>query len=79
MLGKMVNEFNIGDGICLYGNDGVVDDKESMAKIGSDNEYHDCTYLKVSFNKPQEVGYQYEGGWYGGRDDMVCYGFYERG
>lgn len=34
-----------------------------------------CTYLRVNFDEPAKVGYQYEGGWYGGKDGVVAYGY----
>ena len=69
----VVNKFNVGDGIVLYGWKGIVIDKDTQIRDGDR-----CTYLKVSFNDPKEVGYQYEGGWYGGKNDVVAYGYYKR-
>ena len=72
MKGKYVNEFQVGDGISLYGYEGVVSEVDH--KIIDETP---CTYLKVNFNDPKNVGYQYEGGWYGGSDNRVAYGYIE--
>ena len=69
---KFVNEFKVGDGINIRGYEGKV--IEIAHEI---RETTPCTYLRVSFNDPKYVGYQYEGGWYGGTDNSVCYGFIE--
>lgn len=83
MKSKTVNEFKIGDGIQIYGWTGTVTDVDHQMR-DTFNDKHEitgqqpCTYLKVSFDNPEEVGYQYEGGWYGGSDDVVAYGYFER-
>ena len=67
---KYVNQFEVGDKINLYGFDGVV------AEINHEmRDNTPCTYLKVNFDNPKKVGYQYEGGWYGGSDNIVGYGY----
>ena len=72
MTSKTVNEFKVGDGIQVYGWTGtVVDIDHQMRNVP-------CTYLQVKFDDPKEIGYQYEGGWYGGSDNVVAYGYFER-
>jgi len=72
-MGKAVNEFKVGDGISLYGWTGTVVEIDKQERDG-----HPCTYLKVEFDEPDEVGYQYHGGWYGGLDGVVAYGYFKR-
>ena len=61
MKSKYVNEFQVGDGIRVCGFDGIVTDvyhwKTADGKPG--------TYVKVDFDDPKTVGYQYHGGDYG--------------
>ena len=83
MKSKTVNEFRIGDGIQLYGWRGTVVDIDHQTRDRFDDKHEvigqmPCTYLQVKFDSPTEVGYQYEGGWYGGADDVVAYGYFER-
>lgn len=72
-LSKLVEKFKVGDKILIYGWSGTVADINHI--IASDGDH--CTYLKVNFDSPREVGYQYEGKWYGGKDGMVSYGYSE--
>ena len=67
-----VNEFKVGDRISLYGWPGKVAEITHINREGTP-----CTYLRVNFDNPTEVGYQYEGGWYGGADNVVAYGYIE--
>ena len=69
---KYVNQFNVGDKINLYGWIGKVMEISKEIREGTP-----CTYLKVNFDEPKKVGYQYEGGWYGGSDNIVGYGYIE--
>ena len=83
MESKTVNEFKIGDGIQIYGWTGTVADiQNELREVFNDLRevigYQPCTYLKVNFDNPEKVGYQYEGGWYGGSNDVVAYGYFER-
>ena len=66
-----VNEFKIGDKIRLYGFAGTVADIEHVKKHDDGTP---CTYLQVKFDEPEVVGYQYENGWFGGKDNVVSYG-----
>lgn len=70
---KYVNEFNVGDGISLYGYRGTVIDVYHWTDNGKKG-----TYVKVAFDDPANVGYQYEGGNYGGLDNVVSYGYFKR-
>lgn len=70
---KTVEQYEVGDGIVLYGWPGTVVEIDHQ-----DREVGPCTYLRVAFDRPGDVGYQYEGGWYGGRDGIVAYGYFER-
>ena len=67
---KYVNEFNVGDKICLYGYDGVV--LEVVSKLCNEDE---CTYLKVKFDNCDIVNTAYDCGWYGGTNNVVSYGY----
>lgn len=68
-----VEKFKVGDGIILYGWKGTVAEIDHQKrKVG------DCTYLRVKFDDPASVGYQYENGWYGGLNGAVAYGHFER-
>lgn len=86
-ISKTVEQFKIGDGIRLYGWEGTVTDINHCMSTADKDGYCTtnpkyiaitvpCTYLKVSFNEPSKVGYQYDGGWYGGKDGVVAYGCY---
>lgn len=77
-MSKAVNEFNVGDGIRMYGFTGIVSDKHEEMRYTENGTPCECTYLKVLFDDPGTVGYQYHGGWYGGRNDLVGYGYFER-
>lgn len=70
---KTVEQYNVGDGIVLYGWSGTVIDIDHQER-----ENGPCTYLQVRFDRPGEVGYQYEGGWYGGLNGVVAYGYFAR-
>ena len=83
MLSKTVNEFKIGDGVQIYGWTGTVVEIDRQMREKYNNKHEvigltPCTYLQVKFDNPKEVGYQYEGGWYGGTDNIVAYGYFER-
>ena len=83
MKSKTVNEFKVGDGIQLYGWRGTVAEIDHQMRDKFDDERElicrvPCTYLKVNFDNPKEVGYQYEGGWFGGTDNVVAYGYFEK-
>ena len=70
---KFVEEFEVGDGIVLYGWSGtVVEISHEKRSVG------DCTYLSVEFDDPEDIGYQYEGGWCGGLNGVVGYGYFKR-
>lgn len=69
----VVNHFKVGDKINLYGFVGTV--AEVSHKMCDQTP---CTYLRVQFDDPKTVGYQYENAWYGGSDDIVAYGYVER-
>ena len=66
----LVNEFKVGDKIRIYGWTGKVAEIDHENRNGTP-----CTYLRVNFDNPAEVGYQYEGGWFGGSDGVVAYGY----
>lgn len=74
MKSKFVNEFCVGDGISILGWHGTVTDvhhwKSTDGRPG--------TYVTVHFDDPKKIGYQYEGGDYGGLDNVVSYGYFER-
>ena len=72
-MGKTVEQFSVGDGIVLYGFSGKVVEIDKQKR-----ENGDCTYLRVRFDRPEKVGYQYEGGWYGGLNGVVGYGYFKR-
>lgn len=73
MKSKTVEQFNIGDKISLYGHSGIV--------IGIAPEIRDgveCTYLKINFDNDAELAKTvYNGGWYGGNNRVVAYGYVE--
>lgn len=60
----------IGDKVSVHGFHGVVKD---VNRINHDGK--NCTYIKVSFDNPKEIGYQYEGGWYGACNDYLLESF----
>lgn len=60
----------IGDKVSVHGYRGVVKDINRLNHDGMD-----CTYIKVSFDNPKEIGYQYEGGWYGAQNDYLLESF----
>lgn len=70
---KTVEQYEIGDGIVLYGWSGTVAEIDHQERDGKP-----CTYIRVMFDEPDEVGYQYEGEWYGGTDGVVAYGYFNR-
>lgn len=69
----VVNNFKVGDGIVVQGWTGTVVAVEKEMRGDTP-----CTYLQVRFDNPKDIGYQYEGGWYGGTDDVVTYGYFKR-
>ena len=82
---KTFEQFKVGDRIRLYGWEGhVVEILHNMVTADKDGccttnpKYIamevPCTYLRVKFDEPAKVGYQYEDDWYGGRDGFVAYG-----
>ena len=78
---KTVEQFKVGDRIRVHGFDGWVAEVshetryETNWKTGERTNPQECTYVRVNFDEPKKVGYQYEGGWYGGLDGVVAYGF----
>ena len=77
-VSKKVCEFKEGDKIRLYGLTGKVIkvDPEIRDICGKRVE---CTYLTVHFDEDSimQCGNQYQDGSFGGRNDMVGYGFYD--
>ena len=71
----VVNKFKVGDKIVICGYTGTV---SKVDHIISHDDGSPCTYLTVNFDNPNEIGYQYEGGHYGGKDDIVAYGYIEK-
>lgn len=70
---KKVNEFKVGDKIRACGYDGTVTEVANAKNDGVE-----CTYLKIKFDDNSGlVGTPYDGGWYGGTNDVVSYGFIE--
>ena len=70
MKPKKVNEFKVGDKIRTYGYVGTV--TEAVTENCDDIE---CTYLKIKFDDNSGLaGTPYDGGWYGGRNNLVFYG-----
>lgn len=77
---RPVSEFKVGDRISLYGWLGTVKEvkHEVRDKLNYKNEVigeMPCTYVRVGFDEPEKIGYQYEDGWYGGSDELVSYGY----
>ena len=73
MRSKTVEQFKIGDKISIYGYVGIVVDKEPEIRDGVK-----CTYLKVNFDNNNELAKTaYNGGWYGGNNEIVAYGYIE--
>ena len=83
---KTVEQFKVGDRIRLYGWEGVVVEIDHQIRTADKDGYCTtnpkyiamevpCTYLRVNFDEPAKVGYQYEGGWYGGKDGVVAHGY----
>lgn len=60
----------VGDRVSVHGYRGVVKDVNRL-----NHEGRDCTYIKVSFDNPKEIGYQYEGGWYGAGNEFLLKSF----
>lgn len=83
---KTVEQFKVGDRIRVYGWEGwVAEVDHKMVTADKDGNCTTnpkyiatevpCTYLRVRFDEPAKIGYQYEGGWYGGKDGVVAYGY----
>lgn len=83
---KTVEQFKVGDRIRAYGWEGrVAEVNHCMVTADKDGNCTTnpnyiamevpCTYLRVMFDEPAKVGYQYENDWYGGKDGVVAYGF----
>lgn len=81
---RTVDQFKVGDHIRLYGWEGRVMEINHQMVTADKNGYCTnnpkniamevpCTYLRVCFDNPKEVGYQYENGWYGGKDGVVAH------
>ena len=81
---KTVEQFKVGDRIRLYGWPGwvrkvehVMVDADENGDCTSNPKYITqkvpCTYVTVNFDEPSKVGYQYEGGTFGGKDGVVAY------
>ena len=60
----------IGDKVSVHGYKGIVKDVNRLNYEG-----RACTYIKVKFDNPKEIGYQYEGGWYGALNDYLLASF----
>ena len=81
-ISKKVDEFKVGDRIRLYGFEGVVTEVVPETRYdfdwntGEKSNFKDCTYLTVHFDHPEQVGYQYQDGSYGGWNKYVGYGCY---
>lgn len=73
MEGRLVSQFKVGDGIRILGWTGTVMKIDKQKRDG-----RPCTYLRVAFDEPEEIGYQYHNGWYGGVDELVAYGYFKR-
>lgn len=83
---KTVEQFKVGDRIRVQGFEGWVREIDHKMVTADKDGYTTtnpkfiaqeipCTYLRVNFDEPAEIGYQYEGGWYGGKDGVVAYGY----
>lgn len=83
---RTVEQFKVGDRIRVCGWEGWVAEVEHKLVPADKDGYCTtnpkdiaievpCTYLRVNFDEPAKVGYQYEGGWYGGKDGVVAYGY----
>ena len=82
---RTVERFKVGDRVRIYGFEGRVSEINRQLVDADENGcctndpkriamQVPCTYLRVNFDEPAKVGYQYEGGWYGGKDGVVAYG-----
>ena len=84
MASKCVNEFNVGDGIVVYGWKGTVTEVEHITRYDIDHKTGEktnpkpCTYVTVAFDEPAQVGYQYHNASFGGLDNVVAYGYFKR-
>ena len=86
-VSKSVDQFKPGDRIRVYGWEGRVSEV-SHVMVSTDMDWYcttnpqyiakevPCTYLRVRFDHPEEIGSQYDGGWYGGLDGVVAYGYF---
>ena len=83
---KTVEQFKVGDRIRVHGWDGwvvevdhrtVPADKDGYTTFNPKDIAQNvpCTYLRVRFDEPEKVGYQYDNDWYVGKDGVVAYGF----
>ena len=84
---RTVERFKVGDRVRIYGFEGriaeinrqLVDADENGCCTNDPKRIAmqvPCTYLRVNFDEPAKVGYQYEDGWYGGKDGVVAYGLW---
>ena len=55
-----------GDKVRVHGFDGIVKDVRKTNVDGRNG-----TYIKVNFEHPEIIGFQYEGGWYGAYDEFL--------
>lgn len=83
---RTVDQFRPGDRIRVHGWEGRVSEVEHVMMTADKDGYHTtnpkyiekevaCTYLRVRFDEPEKIGAQYDGGWYGGLDGVVAYGY----
>lgn len=83
---RTVEQFKVGDRIRVYGWEGWVAEVDHQMATADENGCRTtnpeliakeipCTYIRVNFDKPEEIGYQYENKWYGGADGVVAYGY----
>ncbi len=74
---KKMKEFNVGDGIIVQGWSGTVTGIERFTHVCG-SERFPCTSIRVAFDEPEKIGYQYNNEWYGGHDEVAVYGYFER-
>lgn len=73
MESRLVSQFKVGDGIRILGWNGTVMEIDKQERDG-----RPCTYLRVAFDKPDEIGSQYNDEWYGGDDELAAFGYFKR-
>lgn len=83
---RTVERFNVGDRIRVCGFEGWVAEVDHQTRDADKDGcctnnpkfiamQVPCTYLRVNFDEPAKVGYQYENGWYGGKDGVAAYDY----